>query len=144
MNTSYAIQLMSGPTTLAKLEVWFRAIGDNENLPEPVRSQIELILEELITNVLNHAASQSGGAVPIHIELLILDTMVELKIADAGQPFDPNSAEDPLLSDDLDERKIGGLGLFLVHQISDKLQYEYRDGWNVIYIQKKLNQEAGK
>lgn len=142
MTKPYHIEMMSGPDTLPALENWFRDAADREGLSEPVRSQIELILEELVTNVVNHASRLAGKSIPIQIEMNVLETRVELKIADGGAPFDPDEIGEPDLEAPLEERRVGGLGLFLVQQISDSLQYEYRDGWNVIYIHKNLGQEA--
>ena len=57
---------------------------------------------------------------------------MEFILSDEGKPFDPTAAPEADISMDVDERPIGGLGIFLVRQIMDSVSYEYRDGHNVL------------
>ena len=61
-----------------------------------------------------------------------------------GEPFDPLAKKEPDLTLDAEERKIGGLGIFLVKKSMDGISYEYKDGHNILRIKKKPGQEGQK
>ena len=63
---------------------------------------------------------------------------VFMTFADSGHPFDPLSEEAPDIESELDERKVGGLGIFLVRTTVDGISYEYTGGQNVLTIIKNL------
>ena len=57
---------------------------------------------------------------------------------DSGKKFDPLAKEDPDISLPVEERQIGGLGIFMVKKSMDKVTYEYKDGKNILTIVKKI------
>ena len=59
-------------------------------------------------------------------------------ISDSGTPFDPTTKEDVDTSLSAEERPIGGLGIFLVKQIMDNVQYEWKDGKNILTLCKTI------
>jgi len=52
--------------------------------------------------------------------------------ADEAVPFDPSSLPEPELEGDLEERRIGGLGVFLIRQVMDEVSYRHEDGKNIL------------
>ena len=64
---------------------------------------------------------------------------LRITMSDAGMPFDPLQKEDPDISLSAQERRIGGLGIFMVKKSMDHMYYEYKDGKNHISIIKKLS-----
>ena len=61
-----------------------------------------------------------------------------LSFADGGKPFDPLSKEDPDIGLPAEERADGGLGIYLVKKLMNEVRYEYRDGQNVLTIEKRF------
>ena len=61
-----------------------------------------------------------------------------IRFEDAGKPFNPLEKEDADTSLDAEEREIGGLGILMVKRSMDHISYEYRDGKNILTIQKEL------
>ena len=59
-------------------------------------------------------------------------------ISDSGKPFDPTTKGDVDTTLPAEERSIGGLGIHLVKQLMDNIQYEYKDGHNVLTLKKKI------
>ena len=59
-------------------------------------------------------------------------------LIDEGIPFDPLQKEDPDITLSAEERKIGGLGIYMVKHIMDAVEYKYEDGHNIIRIIKKI------
>ena len=61
-----------------------------------------------------------------------------LTFIDSGMPFDPLKNEDPDMSLSAEERSIGGLGFFLAKQTMDQVEYEYKDGKNILTLKKQF------
>ncbi|MBO4733697.1 MAG: ATP-binding protein, partial [Clostridia bacterium] len=57
---------------------------------------------------------------------------------DSGVPFDPTAKDDPDVTLSAEERKIGGLGIYMVKKSMDDFTYEYKDGKNVVTITKAI------
>lgn len=92
---------------------------------------IELILEELVTNIIKYGSKTPKNGM-IEIRLLIENEKVVLVIADNTNAFNPLEVDTPDISLSAEERKIGGLGLFLVRKKVQSISYEYRDGMNIV------------
>ena len=96
----------------------------NEILPNKLFA-IQLILEELVTNIINSQKTEI-----IEISLTVQDDLITLAIRDNARAFNPLEAAEPDTGQSLEERDIGGLGLFLVRKKVKSLSYEYKDGFN--------------
>ena len=72
------------------------------------------------------------------IEAIIRKEVLEFVITDSGTPFDPTVAPEADVSLSLEDRPIGGLGIFLVKNIMDTVNYERTDGKNILKMTKKL------
>lgn len=103
--------------------------AERAHWPAGLVFQVKLILEELAMNVINYG--NRGGTEPIEIRLANQGETITLQISDVGQPFDPlREALAPDLSLSLEERPIGGLGLYLVKTMVDEMHYQWEDGRN--------------
>jgi serine/threonine-protein kinase RsbW len=87
---------------------------------------VTLVLDELLTNVVSHG---SAGA-PVSVRLTISPDRVTAEVVDGGPMFEPRVAQNLYLSADVEERRIGGLGLLLVHRVTEGLAYERAGGRN--------------
>lgn len=104
-------------------------------------SEINLILDELITNAIEHGDVSS--TYPLKVTLTKIGRDLTIEVVDAGPPFDPTHIPQPDTTLPLDQRKCGGLGIFLVRQFCDCWQYTRRHGKNVLTLQKTLPKECG-
>ena len=89
-----------------------------------------LIVEELVCNAIAHGEVAEGSHLQVGLELSRAALVLELQ--DCGQPFDPRGAPAPVLEADILQRPVGGLGLYLVHQLADHIDYGRLDGCNQI------------
>lgn len=98
--------------------------------------QINLILEELFSNIVLHGNSKAS----YHVEFSIQKLMSELQITvtDNGPAFDMTCSETPDTSLPLEQRKCGGLGILLVQKICDSCHYAREKGKNTITLIKNL------
>lgn len=92
-----------------------------------------LILEELLTNVLKYGGA-GNPSFPIRLTLSGDGSDLWMRLSSAGAPFDPRVFPAPNDTQALADRKIGGLGLLLVNQLADALEYRHVDGWNHIDV----------
>lgn len=65
--------------------------------------------------------------------------MVVLVFIDQGIPYNPLENKDPDITLNLEEREIGGLGIYMVKKIMDEVSYEYMDGQNILRMRKSLS-----
>jgi serine/threonine-protein kinase RsbW len=95
----------------------------------------QLAVEEAITNVINHGYKKTGGE--IIVSSMISPDLIELQITDTAPRFDPLSFPEPELDSTVEDREVGGLGIFLIRQVMDEVSYRYEDGKNILSLTKK-------
>ena len=86
-------------------------------------AEVQLAVDEACSNIILHAYSGRKGIVKLALELMGGDLIVTIK--DRGKPFDPASVPPPDLEADLNERKIGGLGMYLMRKVMDEVSYTF-------------------
>lgn len=117
-------ELTAALTALAEAVEQF---ADRESLGESVPFNLNLVLDELITNSISYGLPQVGEPL-LRLRLSRNGDTVEAQVEDNGPAFDPfEEAAEPDTEQALDDRPIGGLGVFLVRQFTDDSFYE-RDG----------------
>ena len=110
---------------------------DDAIMSDLVKNQINLVLEELYTNTVNYGlVGISNGQVIIN--LLALNNQLEIRYQDNGIAFNPLEMTDPDLMLSLDDRPIGGLGVFFVKAMTDNVTYSRVGGWNQLLMHKSL------
>ena len=100
-------------------------------------TQINLAMEEAVVNIVNYAYPV-GTRGTIHIEAQANDERLRFTITDSGKPFDPTARKEVDTTLSAEERPIGGLGIHLIRQIMDSMNYERLDGKNILTLRKKL------
>lgn len=101
---------------------------------------IHLVCEELVVNVVSYAyADEAEGYLKIQIEKA--DGTITIRFIDGGVAFNPLEREMPDVSLSMEERQIGGLGIFLTVQMMDEVQYERINNENVVTIKKRISDE---
>ena len=106
--------------------------------PLKAQLQIDVAVDEIFSNIAYYAYRPGTGTVTIRVEKRLSPPAALLTFTDGGKPYDPLQAEDPDTTLGVEEREIGGLGIFLVKKTMDAVRYEYRDGRNVLQIEKRL------
>ncbi|MBR3812722.1 MAG: ATP-binding protein [Spirochaetaceae bacterium] len=101
-------------------------------------NKIDLAVEEIFVNIAHYAYKPETGQA--EIDCKFENGTLTVVFSDSGKKFDPLARQDPDTSLALEERKIGGLGIFLTKQFMDSVLYEYADGKNILTIEKKIEQ----
>lgn len=105
--------------------------------PLKPRMQIDVAIDELFGNIARYAYSPERGEATVRIEVEKDPLAVVITFIDSGKPFDPLLRADPDVTLSADERDIGGLGIFVVKKTMDSIDYEYREGHNILRIRKE-------
>ena len=100
--------------------------------------QINLALEEIFANISKYAYSDNKGIIDISYEISENPKQLRVIIKDNGKDFDPLAKEDPNLNSSVQERKIGGLGIYIVKNMVNDIKYQRINGENVLEFTKLL------
>jgi serine/threonine-protein kinase RsbW len=103
------------------------------NLPEARIAELDLLIEEAVMNVFRYAYPDGTGHVMLTYSVPAPGTL-SVEIADQGIEFDPLAATPPDLTLSLDQRSIGGLGIFLLRTLATTVTYRREAGWNRLTV----------
>ncbi len=100
--------------------------------------QIDVAIDELFSNIAHYAYHPGKGCATVRVETQEDPLAVTITFIDHGVPYDPLKKEDPDVTLSAEERGIGGLGIYMVKKSMDGIEYEYKDGQNILKITKNL------
>ena len=106
--------------------------------PMKMQTAICVAIEEVFVNVAHYAYGGGEGEVDLGIGWDEENRTVTFCVADKGIPFDPMKKPDPDITLSVEEREIGGLGIFIAKKTMDSLSYAYENGENILTMIKKL------
>jgi len=122
---------------IPQLAEFIETIADEINLDQGLAMSLNLALEEAVTNVILYAYPK-GSDGRVDVEAIISKDKLKFIISDSGKEFDPTAAPEADVTLGVEDRPIGGLGIYLVRKIMDSVSYERTDGKNVLSMIKKL------
>ena len=111
---------------------------DELGCPMKAKMQIDIAIDELFSNIAQYAYNPETGPATVQVEVLDEPPSVVITFIDNGTPYDPLANADPDVSLGVEERAIGGLGIYMVKQTMDAIDYEYKDGRNILRIKKHI------
>jgi serine/threonine-protein kinase RsbW len=129
--------LRSDLPELSKLNPFLAEFCGREGLDTDLVPDLELILEELATNVMKYGGVETGADC-CRIELERRPDEVEIRFSDSGAPFNPLERAEVDTSLPIEERPIGGLGIHFIKHLTDAQSYEFREGRNILTLVKKV------
>lgn len=108
------------------------------NCPVKAQMQLNIVIDELCSNVARYAYSDKTGKVTVSVDTVDKPMKVWLTFTDEGVPYNPLAKEDPDITLSVEERKLGGLGIYMVKKMMDEFRYEYKDGKNIVTVCKVI------
>lgn len=96
-------------------------------------AMLSVVVEEIVLNIVDYSQSDY-----LDVEIIRDEKSLTLRFHDDGVPFNPLEREFPDFSIPMEERKIGGLGIFMVIQYMDDVAYEHTGGENLLTVRKNL------
>lgn len=107
---------------------------------QKIMGKIRLAAEEVLVNVINYAYPQVIGEVTVTVEETTDKKGLRIEIMDTGIPFDPLAKPAPDLSVPVKQRQIGGLGIYLVKEVMDSVNYKREQGKNILTLIKYMTE----
>ncbi|MCL2694574.1 MAG: ATP-binding protein [Oscillospiraceae bacterium] len=108
-----------------------------EHCSMKIQNQIGIVIDEVFANISAYAYNPSVGEVTVRIKAD--DRGITIEFEDKGVPYNPLLNEDPDITLDAEEREIGGLGIFMVKNIMDSVEYKRDGSKNILTIKKQLS-----
>lgn len=106
--------------------------------PAKARMQLSLAAEEAFVNIARYAYGQRRGTVTVSVDIAGSPPRAVLVFSDRGIPHNPLQKPDPDMSLPAGQRKIGGLGVYIMKQSVDDAHYRFENGQNILTLVKRL------
>ena len=122
MSEQLKLKVETNPSELERISAAVEDIGQRENWPAQFIFRVNLVLEELGLNIMNYGHDE--GLHEFEITLTSEADVLRIEVTDDGRPFDPlNEAPEADLDASVDDRQVGGLGIYLVRTMVDEMSY---------------------
>ena len=122
---------------LARVAVFMEETGDEWNFPMSMVLNLNLVLEEALTNIILYGfKSDTSHTIEVHFNKTGDDLSIE--IIDDGIAFDPTNVADPDITLSVENRTVGGLGIFLIRKIMDTVEYKRIANKNKLILKKNI------
>ncbi len=136
----YSLTVLSEVANLKAIADFIAQAAQEANLGEQDIFAIQMAVDEACTNVIEHAYTSVPG--DIHLTCQVKPGECVITIRDQGCPFDPETVPPPDLSSDLEERRIGGLGLYFMRKLMDEVYFSFDpDAGNQVIMVKRIKEE---
>ena len=135
-------------TVLAKTEnleqvlEFVNGLLEEKNSPMNLVFELDIAVEELFVNIAHYAYTPEIGEATIQVSFEEEDVVITF--IDRGIPYNPWVKKDPDITLSLEERQIGGLGIYMVKNSMDEVDYAYIDGKNVVTIKKNFSDKINE
>lgn len=136
-----SIQFKASLPMLQPMMEWIREQIQLAEFPKTEAKQVEIALEEVIVNIIHYAYEGKMGTIELkcHVDPNNAFTLI---VQDYGKPFNPLEHKPQVdKQKNLDEREVGGLGIFLVKKFIDKIEYSRLENANVLSLTKKITKK---
>ena len=138
MSGKTEIILKNLPAETEKIVPVVNSIAEKFTVPEQVKHDVNLALNEIVTNVISYAYEKADGENEIIVQFFPRKNNIVAKVIDNGKPFDPLNVPSPDITAELENRKIGGLGVLFVKELMDKVEYERKGDKNILTLEKSF------
>ncbi len=138
------LRVRAEASEVSRASAWLHSMCAQADVPLDQQERLDICLNEALANILSHGQTK-GKSQPIQLDFVRHDDstsgQVSLAITDHGIAFDPLSVAPRTLPDSLADAEPGGLGLVMLRQFSDRLDYSFVDGQNKLSITMRWSHE---
>ena len=131
--------LQNDVAEISKLAIFIEELGGEFGLSPELVFNLNLVLEEAVSNVILYAYPKEEHQT-ISLIARKKDNQLIFVLTDSGKEFDPTQAPDADITLSAEDRPIGGLGIFLIRQIMNTVEYQRIEGKNVLTLGKELEE----
>ncbi len=133
------LQLSNNRPEIRNLRNRFDIFAKDNKLADKVIHDIQLALDEVVTNIVEYGYDDDDKHL-IDIKFILNEQSLKIIIIDDAKPYNILDKKDPDTSLSLDEKPIGGLGIYLVKRLMTNIDYDYRDGKNHLLLTKSFTE----
>jgi anti-sigma regulatory factor (Ser/Thr protein kinase) len=134
------LKLFADDCQLALIRDFVAQVGEGLGLDEQMIYELQLAVDEACSNVIKHGYGGRGGEIEVAIEPT--EDGIKVMVRDWGSSFDPDAVPTPDVTAPLENRKLGGLGLFLMRKTMDDVRFEFdRQQGNTLTMMKRRRKE---
>ena len=137
MNQPLRLQIENNISELNRLNALLEQLAKEWKIPKEISFQINLALEEMVTNIINYVYEDKSSHT-ITLSFILHGSVIIIQIEDGGRAFNPLTAPEPDTTEPAEKRKIGGLGIHLVKKLMDTVTYARKNDKNILTIQKNF------
>jgi len=142
MSNHLQLRINKDLTEIARLHAEFEKFAAPLGLSEKMIFQVDLALDEIVTNIIQHGFDQHGydqdDNPPIAVDIALEGDIIKIEIIDMARPFDPLSVPAPDLDAPIADRPVGGLGIHLVKSMMDEVSYQRKAPYNHLILRKQI------
>jgi anti-sigma regulatory factor (Ser/Thr protein kinase) len=136
MSAKLLLKVKADRKELERVSAAIKALGVDEDWSSDILFRVDLVMDELVVNIMDYGYDESDHE--IDITFTSEEDAVTIEITDEGRSFDPlNDAPEPDLSSPIEERRIGGLGVYLARTMMDELVYRREGNRNHLTLVKR-------
>ena len=139
MAHSLSVALVNHRREVERLSRLVAEFGEANRLADDDINAVNLLLDEIVINIVSHGYDDALEHW-ILVSLALENDLLSIRVEDDGRPFNPLEAPEPNLDLPIEERAIGGLGIYIARSIADQMQHRREDGRNVLLIRKRVSQ----
>ena len=132
-----SLTLPNDVETIPQLNEFIDTVAEAIGLDMSLTMSLNLAIEEAVVNVMKYAYPQ-GTRGDVTVEAVLNDVRLKFTIIDSGKPFDPTVLPEVDTTLSAKDRRIGGLGIHIVRQFMDSINYERNGNLNILTIRKNL------
>ena len=132
------LELEALPENLEEVQAFVDERLEKVDCSSGDQMNINVAVEEIFINIASYAYAPGKGHAVVRVEVSDDPVTVTITFVDHGVAYDPLAREDPNIALPAEEREVGGLGIFMTKNLMDDVSYEYRDGQNILTLNKKL------
>jgi sigma-B regulation protein RsbU (phosphoserine phosphatase) len=111
------------------------------NALENLEDHLQIVAEEVFLNIANYAYKSNNGTISIQFCYMPENQFVQLVFIDSGTPYNPQITDPPVLSSDIEERQQGGLGVFIIKNLVDSIDYQRKEDQNILTLTKNVGEK---
>lgn len=124
---------------LVVLRDWIETVANRIGAPTRNTRQILIAVDEVFTNIASYSYQDGDGMTEVSADFDETTRQLIITFADSGIAYNPLEAEEPDIDAALDDRAPGGLGIFMVRQLMDSMEYQRKNNRNILTLKKTID-----
>jgi len=137
MKNELSVRLNNNKKDIRRIQREFNKFGEFHQLPRKIFANMHVALDEVLTNVVKYGyTDEEEHQIVVHFRLR--SNMIEVEVIDDARPFNILDVDEPVTQKPFEEKSIGGLGIHLVKNLMDEIEYHRRKGLNQLYLRAKI------